>query len=33
MERLGVPRNFQAKEASLDSLAEELVRNFGKESN
>ena len=33
MERLGVPRNFQAKEASLDSLVEELVRNFGKESN
>jgi uroporphyrinogen-III synthase len=33
MERLGVPRNFQAKEASLDSLVEALVENFGKESN
>jgi len=33
MEQFGMPRNFQAKEASLDSLVDEVVRNFGKDSN
>lgn len=33
MEQQGMPRDFQAKEASLDSLVSEIVKNFGKEKD
>lgn len=33
MEKLGMPMNFQAKEASLDSLVEVVVENFGRKLN
>jgi len=33
MEKVGMPMSFQAKEASLDSLVEVVVENFGRELN